>query len=394
VQSDSPSKPSDSRPVVFLHVGAPKTGTTFLQDVMWHHRDQLADDGVLFTRKRYGDHFQATLDLRQVKSLRTDNKAAQGAWDRVARRARKWPGTSVISHELFAAARPRQVRRALASLAPADVHIVYTARDLWRQLPAEWQESTKHGRKFSFDEFLTDVVDKGSAGVVGKWFWSVHDILDVLDRWGSDLPRDHVHVVTVPPSGADAGLLWRRFAGLVGIDAERYDTEVARSNASLGSAEVGLVRRVNAALGDQLPNKQRLRYVKDLLAQRILVAGPNRHKIIAPPDRYAWTHARAEEFIAGIRAGGYDVVGDLEELRPLAPPDEQTYLHPDDVPESEVISVAVEAIARLAMHMARMREEHMAGVARSAAKDAHWRLHSLLGIPARLAAKAKGTLRR
>jgi hypothetical protein len=107
VEPASTSTASGAGRVVILHVGAPKTGTTFLQDVMWHHRHALAKDGVLFTRERYGDHFQATLDLRQVKSLRTDNRSARGAWDRVAERAQAWPATAVISHELFAAARPR-----------------------------------------------------------------------------------------------------------------------------------------------------------------------------------------------------------------------------------------------------------------------------------------------
>jgi len=32
---------------VFLHVGAPKSGTTFLQTVMWENREGLAERGVL-----------------------------------------------------------------------------------------------------------------------------------------------------------------------------------------------------------------------------------------------------------------------------------------------------------------------------------------------------------
>ena len=49
---------------VFIHIGAPKTGTTFLQDVLWHHRADLAARGVLFTRERYDEHYRASLDLR------------------------------------------------------------------------------------------------------------------------------------------------------------------------------------------------------------------------------------------------------------------------------------------------------------------------------------------
>ena len=73
----------------------------------------------------------------------------------------------------------------------------------------------------------------------------MHDPLDVLDRWGAGLPPERVHVVTVPPAGTDPGLLWERFAGLVGIDPDTVDTTVARANPSLGAEEVTFLRRVN-----------------------------------------------------------------------------------------------------------------------------------------------------
>src|SRR5215831_17635169 len=42
-----PGQPgSQARPKVFLHIGEPKTGTTFLQQVMWRNRAELAARGV------------------------------------------------------------------------------------------------------------------------------------------------------------------------------------------------------------------------------------------------------------------------------------------------------------------------------------------------------------
>ena len=47
----SPSGPSGGSsggsPRVFLHIGEPKTGTTFLQQVMWRNRSELAARGVV-----------------------------------------------------------------------------------------------------------------------------------------------------------------------------------------------------------------------------------------------------------------------------------------------------------------------------------------------------------
>jgi hypothetical protein len=230
---------------VYMHIGAPKTGTTFLQDVLWHHRAELAAQGLLFTRERYDEHYRASLDLRG--SARQPAGAA-GSWDRVAARARRWPGTAVVSHELFAAADATDAARAVDALGRDRVHIVYSVRDLWGLLGAEWQESTKHGRGLRFEEFLADVLDRGPDGVVGRWFWSVHDAVEVLQRWGAGLPPERVHVVTLPPAGSEPGLLWRRFAGVLGIDPDSVDTTVARPNASLGAAEVTFLRQVNAEL--------------------------------------------------------------------------------------------------------------------------------------------------
>src|SRR5215469_10700835 len=37
-----PGRASQARPKIFLHIGEPKTGTTFLQQVMWRNRAELA----------------------------------------------------------------------------------------------------------------------------------------------------------------------------------------------------------------------------------------------------------------------------------------------------------------------------------------------------------------
>ena len=45
----------------------------------------------------------------------------------------------------------------MAGLVGSEVHLVYSARDLARQIPAEWQEGVKHQRKVGFDAFLNQV---------------------------------------------------------------------------------------------------------------------------------------------------------------------------------------------------------------------------------------------
>ena len=48
---------------VFLHIGLPKTGTTYLQSVLWESRAALARDGYLLPGSGHREHLWAALDL-------------------------------------------------------------------------------------------------------------------------------------------------------------------------------------------------------------------------------------------------------------------------------------------------------------------------------------------
>src|ERR1700751_5639143 len=109
---------------VYLHIGEPKTGTTFVQQVMWSNRAELAAQGVVLPGHHPQDHFRASQDLRGIEK-RPDDPAGSwtGAWAILARHARQAPPAGVISHELFSAVEEQQARRAVRSLQPAEVHV-------------------------------------------------------------------------------------------------------------------------------------------------------------------------------------------------------------------------------------------------------------------------------
>src|SRR5205085_9805439 len=107
--------------------------------------------------------------------------------------------------------------------------------------------------------------------------------------WTSLLPPEQVHVITVPPRGSAPDLLWKRFADVVGIDPAVADTERARSNESLGLAEVELLRRLNVAIPDELPGWFYMRNVKDALAHGALAARPSTlGRLELPQGREKW----------------------------------------------------------------------------------------------------------
>jgi len=332
---------------VFLHVGAPKTGTTYLQSMLARNRTLLAEHGLTYPNTASGNHFNAAIDL-------TDHPwggrlgLARGSWDKVASAAVKASGDAVISHEVLAAATPEQVRRAQETLEGPELHVVYSARDLGRQIPAEWQETVKHRGRRRFAGFLERVTEAPRVGS-DEWFWRVQGLPDVLSRWSTGMSPGRVHLITVPPPGAPVNLLWRRFASVVGLDPDLDVEPGERANQSLGIGETALLRRLNVALkGRAIPQPVYASVVRELIARDTLGKGKRPSvRATLPPASREFVDAVTAEWVEWVDGSRIDVVGDLAELRTRWPDDDTTWANPDRPRPAEVVNAAVSALAEL-----------------------------------------------
>jgi len=342
---------------VFLHIGEPKTGTTFLQQVMWSSRAELAAQGVVLPGHHAQDHFRASQDLRGIQKLASDPAGSwTGEWEILARQATQAAQagkTAVISHELFSAADGQQAGRAVATLQPAEVHIVITVRDMASLLPAEWQETVKHRNARAWEDWLGDVIDTESVAEDRRqwWFWRVHDTLAIGRLWSEFVPPERIHVITMAPRGAGTSLLWDRFASLLGIDPGSVDISRARPNASLGLAETEFLRRLNQALPAEVPDWFYMWNVKEGVAHKALADRPAGGRLTLPADREAWAKDQAEILITGLQDSGYDLIGDLNELRSRAPAGPGAT--PADQPAGQMLDAAVQAAAALVVNQYR-----------------------------------------
>lgn len=346
--------PSVGKPPLYFHIGAPKTGTTFLQRIMFGHRDVLRAAGVLFPGEEFAAHVHAAFDLRETGFDGPDPRAA-GRWQEFVAAARAWDGPTVFSQELFSPARPDHIDKAMASLDFAEVHLVYTIRELSRQVPAAWQEDVKNRFTVSFADFVRQVREPDRLTHRLGWvFWSMQDAPEVLARWSRGIPPERVHVVTVPPPGAPRDELWRRFAGLIGLDPGSVDLGPAFENTSLGAAETAVLRRVNLALAEEVGWPLYNDLVKHYLAQTVLVGRPDALPIRLSVADHEWVSGRAREMTDALRAAGYDVVGSLSELdTPPAP--EPPPQDPDDPPTAAQLDAAIDSIAGLLLRISRLR---------------------------------------
>ena len=326
--------------VVYLHVGGPKSGTTYVQQVLKHNSPALARAGVLVVGPRL-ELIHAAMVVRDDRRLDDLPAPARDSWDRVVSQVREWHGAAaIVSYELFANASAEQVRAALAALEGVEVHVVITARDLGKAIASSWQEQLK----FGLTKTLETWTPPQESATESEWGWRTMQPANVAARWGADLPAAQVHVVTVPRGSADNAELWHRFAEACGLGRiEDLDLAVERANESLGVVEAELLRRVNRSLEGRIPGgRQKSVWMRDLLAHTIL-APIGREPIGLTADHAEQAATEADRAIAAIIESGYVVHGDLEDLRP-SPVDARL---PGEVSDAEVAESAGLAIADL-----------------------------------------------
>ncbi|MGA9748996.1 MAG: hypothetical protein WBQ50_16180 [Nocardioides sp.] len=342
---------------VYLHVGAPKTGTTYLQDRLAANRSELARHDVHYPLGLLASHFRPALDLLDL-SWGGQRDDARGEWDRLVDRVRRHDGTVIVSHEILAGARPAQVRHAMQAFEGADIHLVYSARDLARQIPAEWQEGVKHRRRRSFARFLTQV-QSARRTKPSMWFWKAQGLPDVLTRWGEGLSPDRIHVVTVPQSGAPRDLLWERYCTAFDIDPAWAPEESTRENVSIGTAETALLRKLNRRLRKAgLPGDDYRRIVRQLMVHDTLATRPDMTRATLPPVAFPWAEEVAEEWIEWIEGAGVHVVGDVADLRPVRPAEDDVWRNPDKPRRGDMVDAALDALVAVTLEAAGRPDPH------------------------------------
>lgn len=320
---------------VYLHIGLPKTGTTYLQRILWDNRDLVGKDGVLLPGDGHREHLWAALEVQGRKNLHRRGPKAKGSWERLRAELARTRGTGLVTHEFFCGASRAQAERAIAELAPAEVHVVVTARHSAGMLAAGWQEMVKNGGT----ERLDEIPQKKGAG--SEFSWRTWDLHGVLKRWGTLVPPEQVHVLPMPRKGEPADRHWRNFAGVVGLSSD-YPLPERAANQSLGVVQVELLRRVNEHLEGFSGPTDRGRWIRGYLAEQHLVAQPG-EPFGLPDELVAECRRRSERAVRLIRRRGFHVVGDVDAL--LVPEDLPAQRPVTSVTEAELVDAAGSLVA-------------------------------------------------
>lgn len=326
---------------VVLHIGAMKSGTSYIQRNLGSNREVLADQGFLFPGKSWRKQVLGVLDVLGQTRDGEVVPGSPGAWQQLVDEIAAFDGTAVVSMEFLGPTPVPDIERVVETLAPAEVRVVMTVRDLGRNIPAMWQEGLKNGTSWGWSEYLRDIEDPDDESAVhAKKFWRHMNFPFIARKWVRVVGKDRFTLVTVPHPGADPRLLWERFCSVVGLDPEPFDTS-GRSNASIGAPSALVLRALNESLPQDFPLARYQKVVKHSLAKKGMTALASSEQPIGFEDD--WVTKRSAQHIEKLSRMGLHVVGDLEELRPVP----QKGVDPTQVPVEDQLEAAVAALSYL-----------------------------------------------
>ena len=333
-------------PDVFLHVGLYKTGTTTIQGALAATAEQLAAAGVLFPGGHRAQRL-AAYDLLGQRVGGEQRGEAAGALGRLVDLVGAHDGpTVVVSEEELSLARPRQARRLVRALAGHRVHVVIGARDMARTVVSAWQQTIVNGGSTTWADFVASVRgQEGAPPSEGVSFHWRHDLLRVVDSWSSAVPVERIRLVTVPPRGAPGAALLARFAAAADLPVGWPGDQQLVRNASLGAAELEVVRRLNEAVGGTF-NATQHRFVIEAGIRSRLV-GATARPLELPPEHLAWARSYGERLVAELVRRDLTVHGDLSDLVPsdVAPAGPAL----DDVTDAELLAATRAALVSMAL---------------------------------------------
>lgn len=321
---------------LYLHIGTPKSGTSYLQSVLRDNQQAFRGLGLLFPFDKLRSYYALYECAVHGFDGPDSREWAVERYDRFAARVSAWDGDTIASHEALVRLSPEQaalLRDRLEQL-DVDLQVVLTVRDLARQIPSSWQQEIKVGSTGSFADYLASIRTDRSTQ-----FWREQDVGRILDTWTSVVGADRITVVTIPPPKSPPDLLWHRFAAAIEFDPARIRlTEEHRSNRSMGAVDAEIFRRLNevaarreAGQDDYLEHHRKRRAA---LGRRISSNVGDREAPSYSDDLHAWVQEESSAVVAAVKGAGCRIVGDVADLEPGEHPPPGT--DPDVITDEQI----------------------------------------------------------
>ena len=326
----------------FIHIGAPKCGSTALQSWLDINRVTLAAQGVHYVSE--GAHWIAPAKGLVGVSDRVSGKPVpMREWERLVAAVRKLTpdsgGTSraIVSSEWYAGASDEAVERAARDLDGSRMHVLLFVRPLSSTLVSAWQQALKLGGKQSLHEWLTTIFDEPTSPTAER-AWGKHRYDLIAARWAKQIGGDRVSIVVLDPANPER--LFRTVEEIAGVAPGSASAAPSRTNQSLSPFESEVLLALNKefyARGGTLRGyRQGVLRTFDGFVNSVRAGTPEKMRL--PNSWEPRVAALNEEIAAGIERSGVQIIGDLAIFRAPRP-------HRDEVAEAEGRSAEIASAA-------------------------------------------------
>lgn len=323
-----------------LHIGPPKTGTTYTQGAMYEVKDQLERHGVLYAG-RVRHTARAVYSVTEGRPMVGQPDPNPERWaEIVAEIQASTADRVVLSSEFFADAGPKAIRRIVKDLDPG-LHIVVTLRPVAHIMPSQWQQYVQNGTRWRYEEWLHQMLKVPPYRKPTPTFWHRHRHDELIQRWADVVGPERVTVIVVDRS--DHSALLRSFEELLALPTGLLQPVDGRDNRSFTQGEIEVLRQFNVEFRQRgWPDSAYWQFIRYGALEELRTREPSHGESrVTTPE---WALARAAEIGAEMAARiatlGVRVHGDLSDLsaRPSAVGD-------PPAPDQTVVPAEVAALA-------------------------------------------------
>ncbi len=309
-----------------IHIGPPKTGTTYLQGAFHGNREAVSAQGVHYA----GRGRQPVAAVQAIVGNASPNTGEIPSMKRwrslVSEVAHARQPRVVISSEFLTEAKPETIKTIVEDLGGARAHVVVTLRPLARILSSQWQQFVQSGQRMAFDDWLDAVFNDPSR--ITPTFWRRHRHDQLVARWAEVVGPQNLTVIALDDQ--DHGMVLRVFEQLVGLRAGTLVAEEDLSNRSMTLSEVEVVRAFNRqffAAGLSRPLHTKVMRFGAATYVKSRPPAPDEPRVEAPGWALERAGEIAREMVDAIVASGVRIVGNPEHLTqrpPVRKPDADT----------------------------------------------------------------------
>ena len=337
------------RGTTVLHIGAPKTGTTSLQQSAAGSRARLRAGGVLYPG-RYENHrrFARSLLGYRKEPWLPDRAPAHWSTGILKQLVNNESDYALVSSEAFSTAGARDivpVREAFTM----PTHVVLTLRPLPGMLLSMWQQRVKNGEFGALDTWLGEAFrDLPMLHMPGGDVFDESDGTNLVGRWADAFGPENMTVVVLDPTDRDH--VFRVFEDLLGQRRGTLDRVTA--NSGMSAVETEFFRLAGERIFQATGARARRGLFHGGAVNAVIAERPRRtdEPSLRAPERVTRQAATAAIRIAEqIESAGVRVVGDLSDLAAAGRTGDPAPF-PEEVP-SDLALIAARGLARRAVQL-------------------------------------------